>query len=69
MDLFGILPIPQNFWPKDPKDIFTAYVYKSIALMNKLKKIKCYYGLFFRVFRFLRTLSITLILDERKCIA
>ena len=41
MDLFGILPIPQNFWPKDPKDIFTAYVYKSIALMNKLKEIKC----------------------------
>ena len=33
---FGILPVPQNIWQKGPEDLFLAYVYKSIALVNEL---------------------------------
>ena len=32
----GILPVPQNIWQKGPEDLFLAYVYKSIALVNEL---------------------------------
>ena len=35
------LPIPQNVWPKGPEDIFLACIYKSIALLNDLKRLKC----------------------------
>ena len=39
----GILPVPQNIWPKDPEDIqlFLTYVYKSIALMSELQRVNC----------------------------
>ena len=40
MNPLGILPIPQNIWPKGPEDIFLAYLYKSIILVNELKRQK-----------------------------
>ena len=52
---------------KRPWDyIYLAYVNKSMALVNELKRLKYKYSLVFTIiFRFLRTLLITLILDER----
>ena len=41
MNSLRILPIPLNVWPKGPEDIFLAYVYKSITLVNELKRHKC----------------------------
>ena len=40
MNPLGILPIPQNIWPKGPEGIFLAYLYKSIILVNELKRQK-----------------------------
>ena len=42
MNPLGILAIPQNVWSKGPwRYIFLIYVYKSIALVNELKRLKC----------------------------
>ena len=49
--------------------LFLANLYNSIALVNKLRRLKCWYFLshfvFTIIFRFLRTLLITLILYKR----
>ena len=36
-----ILPMPQNIWPKGPENTYFYPMYMSVALVNKLKKLKC----------------------------
>ena len=44
MNSLNILSIPQNIWSKGPEDIyfFSLCIYKSVALVNELKRLKYY---------------------------
>ena len=63
----GILHILHNIWPKGPKDIYFQPMYISLQRINSRDSSVNIVPLFVFtiIFRFLRTLLITLMLDER----